>query len=111
VLLSTSVEPLSAFASTAGASVAQVRQDLVTIGYTARLPDSGHVKFIRASADGMLLFAGLGDGGIARSADGGEPGEICGLAWPAGLERSYSTFRSLPSNSILSGLRPYRSLS
>ncbi len=42
-----------------------------TVGYDARLPDSGHVRFVRVSPGGSLMFAGLGDGGIMRSADGG----------------------------------------
>ncbi|MDB5075092.1 MAG: ErfK/YbiS/YcfS/YnhG family protein [Chloroflexi bacterium] len=53
------------------ARVRQIPPDLLATSYLVRLPDSGHVRFVRASADGSLLFVGLSAGGIARSADGG----------------------------------------
>lgn len=45
--------------------------DLVTVGNEVRLPDPGRVRFVRASTDGALIFVGLQDGALERSADGG----------------------------------------
>ena len=45
--------------------------DLLSVPYDATLPESGHVRFVRVSTNGQLLFAGLQDGGLERSGDGG----------------------------------------
>ena len=47
------------------------RDDLVGVPTEAHLPDVGRVRFIRASPAGRLLFVGLANGNLERSADGG----------------------------------------
>src|SRR5579859_574334 len=46
--------------------------DLTTVSYEARLPESGHVRFLRVSPNGMVLFLGLTNGMLERSGDGGQ---------------------------------------
>ena len=48
-----------------------LREDLVGVPTEAHLPDTGRVRFVRASPTGRLLFVGLTNGNLERSADGG----------------------------------------
>src|SRR5690242_19166399 len=59
--------------------------DLVAVGYAVRLPDSGHIRFIRASSDGRLLFVGTTAGAVERSADGGRTWQDMQVGVPGGL--------------------------
>ena len=64
----------------AGAS----RDDLVGVPMEAHLPDTGRVRFIRASASGRLLFVGLTGGSLERSADGGRSWTLVRSGVPGG---------------------------
>ena len=98
VLISTFTGPQAASASAVRAAGGHTDSDLLTVGYEARLPDSGHVRFIRVSADGSLMFAGLGDGGIARSADGGRTWRSLRVGVAGGPAAQLLDLQIAPSN-------------
>ncbi|HWE63819.1 MAG TPA: hypothetical protein VHB98_19070 [Chloroflexota bacterium] len=58
--------------------------DLTSVGNEARLPDSGRVRFVRASLDGSLIFVGLQDGALERSADAGHSWHAVPTGVPGG---------------------------
>lgn len=90
--------PHRAAAGTSGVPAAShPPSDLSTVGYEARLPDSGHLRFVRASADGSLLFVGT-TGGVERSADGGRTWRDVPAGVPGGLGPRTLDLQISPSN-------------
>jgi photosystem II stability/assembly factor-like uncharacterized protein len=98
VVLSTCARPQAVWASDVQAPSGQTSPDLLAVGDVATLPDSGHVRFVRASVDGVLMFAGLSDGGIARSADGGRSWRTLRVGVAGGPGQQLLDLQIAPSN-------------
>ena len=72
--------------------------DLLSVPYDATLPVSGHVRFVRIAANGKLLFVGLQDGGLERSADGGRTWKDLRVGVAGGPGAQMLDLRIAPSN-------------
>jgi hypothetical protein len=75
-----------------------VSADLLSVPYDATLPESGHMRFVRSSANGQLLFVGLQDGGLERSADGGRTWNFLRVGVAGGPGAQMLDLRIAPSN-------------
>ncbi len=84
--------------SAVSASPPRVASDLLSVPPEANLPISGHVRFVRVSTNGQLLFVGRQDGSLTRSADGGKTWNEVPVGVAGGPGAQTLDLRISPSN-------------
>ena len=72
--------------------------DLTAVSYLATIPSTGHIRFIRVGDYGRLLFVGLADGGLERSANGGRSWQNLHLGVAGGPDAQMLDLQIAPSD-------------